>query len=49
MRRDGLERLKQTLQTDKGEVTRPQEKRVVDYALAMCNAEAEWLTQLEAD
>lgn len=46
-RRDELERTRQTLQTDQGEITRPQEEWVVDYALAMCNAEVEWLARIE--
>lgn len=46
-RRDELERLEQTFRADMGEVTRPQERWVVDYALAMVRAEVEWLQQME--
>lgn len=47
-RRAELESSRRALQVEKDEAASPQEKWVVDYTLALLNAEFEWLKQIEA-
>lgn len=46
-RREELEGTRRELQLGQADAANPQERWVVDYALAMCNAEVEWLKQVE--
>lgn len=46
-RRDELEATLQTLRSEKDGVSNPYQAWVVDYSLSLCEAEIDWLQQLE--
>lgn len=48
-RRDEMETLEQSLRAESETVSNPRQAWVVDYALSLCKAEIDWLSQLEAE